>query len=328
MSARPDTSEVTQEEFEELFDQDGALEEEVDTVEDDSGEDDQEQEEEGEEDEEGDPQAQEDDDGDEDSDEEEEPESVDWEKAPAALKTEFDSVVQERDRWKKDYSKLQSDFTKRVNAFKEEEKSLPTLKAKAQSLDRFNALLGQHPQLQQLIEREVARLNNPMTAVKIPEGLEKDPAIQYLQQAFMPVIQNLQAELAEAKARVGKVDEWEAKNQDQEAEVQLNGLLDEARGQIKSMFGRDASEDEVTQVLRYMTENDYWKSGKTAAFHVFADQFRKLSQRTSVEKAKAKAKKFPAKMKGMNPSRVGKTRDAETPEEALAMALAEQGVGI
>lgn len=322
--ARPDFSEATEDEVKSLFDEDGPLEEPTD-VEDDSVAEDSEAEG-GQEEEEAD--APDRDDEEEDSDEEESAEAT-WEEAPAALRTEFETVQGERDRWKRDYGKLQSKFTERVNAFKEEERSLPQLRVKSEALDRWNSLLGQYPQLQQTIEREVARLQNPMAAVEIPKGLENDPAVQYakkLVESQTNYTRSLEAKVREFQATAGKVSGWENQQKDAQARQRLDGLLDEAKSEIKSMFGRDATEQEVTQVLQYMTQKNYFESGATAAFHLFRDQYKKLSTRVSDEKLREKSKKFPVRSKGISPAR-GKSRDAESPEEALAMAFADQGFG-
>lgn len=321
--ARPDFSEVTQEEVEKLFNQDSPLEDEPEADEEDSGEEDSGDEEENQEEETPDPEEEtegeeaESEESDEDEEEEEEPGNQWQERAERAERSSRN---------------LQSELTKRSNSLKEIERSLPQLRAKADALDRWNSLFGKYPQLQQVIEREVQRLENPMSGIEIPKGMENDPAIQFFQKSMETMMQqnrSLQAELRETRAKVGKVDEWENKSKEAEDKAKLDGLLDEAKAEIKSMFGRDATEQDLTEVLKYMVQKNYYDSGATAAFHVFRDQYRKLSTRASSENIRRKAGKFPARTKGVNPGRVSnRPKEAGSPEEAIAMALADQGAGI
>jgi hypothetical protein len=329
---RPDTSSVSEEDVEALFgtETDGDVSDDSETVEDDSGEETEEAEQvEGEE------PAEETEEGEESDDEEpeeesevaSEPKSLDWSKMPPAHRKAHEALMAEAQKWKKDYGKLQSDFTKRGQAQRTEERDLSNLREKASHADQWNALLGQNPELHKLIQREVARIRDPM-AQEIPEYLKSDPAFQYMQKTYDPMIRKLQSELAEARQVAGKVNQWESREKQAESQKTLDGLLDDARNRIKSGLGRDATEEEMTEVLKFMVENEYYRSGKLAASEVFGDRFEKAKQARQASTMRQKAGKFPARNKSVNANRVSRSsQDATTPDEAIARALADQGYG-
>lgn len=319
--ARPDFSEATEDEVKDLFNEDGPLEDPV--ADDESSE--ETEVEAAEEDEEAEPA--EDQEETKDESEEEEAEVANWEEAPEAYAKEYREAKEAAERWQKAHSKLQSELTRRSQAQREEERSLPAIRQKAQYADEWNSLLEKNPRLQQMIEREVAAMRNPASAIQVPKELEGDPAVQFMQNAFAQVLQPLQARLAQAEAAAGKVQSWENKNQEAHNEEKLNGLLAKAGDKIKTMFGRDATQEEITQVLQYMVDNQYFQNGAVVAMEVFGDQYEKQLAARNAAKMKEKSKKFPSRSKGVNPSRVGKSRDALTPEEAISMALADQGFG-
>lgn len=328
--ARPDTSEVTEEEFEALLHGDpegGDGEESEEPASDVDEESDAGAEEEPAEQEEGN-EASEAEEEDEEAPEETPEHS--WDSLEGTWhKTEYERVAAEAERYKKAHSKLQSDFTKRSQAEREEVATLSEVRTKAESFDQWNQILSQHPEVQKAIEEALAKVSDPLKAVQMPDYLQSDPALQYIKQAYEPVIQSLRAELAQVKQQAGKVGEWEKREQDTANRQKLDSLINDAGEKFKSMFQRDWSEDEKTDVLRYMVENKYYQSGKNAALAVFADQYEKTLASKANANMAAKAKKFPARNKTVNSARAVKnSQDASTPEEAIQRALADQGYGI
>ena len=318
---RLDTSAVTEDEVKALFNEDGPLEEPLEQENEEATEVEEEVEEaepaEAESEEEGEEPAQ-----------AEEPQAADWDEAPEAYRKEFDHEKSQREHWQKTCSKLQSDLTRRSQAQREEERTMPAIRQKAQYADQWNALLEQNPRLQQMIEREVAALRNP-TAMQIPKELQGDPAVKFMQDSFAQILAPLQQRLAQAEAAAGKVNQWESRNTEAANEQKLNGLLDQAGSKIKSMLGRDMTQADKDAVLQYMVDNQYFANGSVVAMEVFGDQYEKNLASRSAKRLQEKAKKFPARSKSVNPGRVaGKSRDAATPEEAISMAMAEQGFGV
>lgn len=334
MPSRPDTSEVSQDEVEALFGTDGEPQEEPEAVEENSGEEESEDSEPEEGTEEPEAEEQESSEGEEAEEEseeeeaEEEPGELDWSEVDPRYQEAFKSQQAEAHKWKKDYGKLQSKFTERGKAFQQEERTLSVLRAKAETVEQWENLLEQHPQLQQLIEREVSRIRDPLAAM--PKELAQDPAIQYMQ----PVIRSLQQKVEAYERKLGKIDAFESREVEAQNRAKLDGFLGETGSKFKAMFGKEAGEAEMAQVLKYMVDNGHFSGGKialsprAALLEVFGDQYEKAIQSRQASQMRTKAKKFPARGKSVNPSRVGKaSQDATTPEEAIARALADQGYG-
>jgi hypothetical protein len=112
-----------------------------------------------------------------------------------------------------------------------------------------------------------------------------------------------------------------------ENKAKLDTQLDASRAQIKAMFGKDATEEEVTEVLAYMVENKLYNNGKAAAIAVFADKYDTHMQQKYNQTMKEKSKKFPSQSKTVSSSRATPSKHARTAEEAIMMALNEQGEG-
>ena len=338
--SKPDVSQVTQAEVEALFDKDGELREPGSVVdmptddEDDAQEDedsaegdDEEQEAEAEEGEEESEAEESESDEDEEAEEEEEAE-LNWDEVDPQYREAFEAQQAEAAKWKRDYGKLQSKFTKESRALKQDEQTLNELRAQAQVASRWSAILEEYPELQKTLVRELERLKDPLQNAEIPDYLKEDPAFKFVRQTYEPVINALRAEIQGLKQKSGRIDEWDAKEQEAANRKRLDGLLDAAGKEFKSMFQRDWNEDEKTQVLRYMVEKKYYEDGGAAALAVFRSQYAKDLQARQSAKMREKAKKFPPRTKTGNVQRAPSTKkDALTPEEAIAMALAEQGFG-
>lgn len=324
---KPPTGEVDLEDVEALFDKDGDLRDEVQDKDDESEEpaEDESQEENGDEQEDAEEEAEEE--SEDDESEEEEEAELSWDALEDPRYQEaFNKAQQDAERWQKAHSKLQSQLTRESNARKEEDSNLSEMREYANAAREWNAILEKHPELQRVIEKELAKLQNPFRDDDLPDYLKGDPALKFVRERYEPIIRGLEQKLKAAEAKVGKVDSWEAKEQETRNRQRLDNLLSDAATQFKAMFGKDITDEERNQVLQYMVENKYYESGKTAAFHVFNGQYEKTLKGKATSDVRAKAKKFPARNKSVNAARVDKSpKHASSPEEAVAMALAEQG---
>lgn len=331
--SRPIGDEVTQEQVEALFDKDGDLREpgfdEDNSSEDQAEVDDEtegeeeaeeaESEEETEEEEESEEEESEEDD---EAEEEEESEEIDWDEVDDRVREAHDKAVADSQKWQKAHGKLQAELTKRSQSQREQDSSLEELRASANVAQQWNAILEQHPELQQVIEREIAKLKDPMGDV--PDYLKDDPAFQFMQKQN----QMLEQRLKQFEEKVKPVETWQSQQREQENRSKLDGLLGEAQGKFKAMFAREWTEAEKTQVLKYMVENKFYGNGRVPVLEVFGGQYEKTLKTRQSSDLKAKAKKFGTRSKSVNAARASKApRDANNAEDAIAMALADQGYG-
>lgn len=309
------STEVTEEEVTALFDEDGNLSEQTDDQETDEPEADDEepQEEEAEADEE------------ESESEEETEEELDWEAVDPRYKAAFEKFQSEAQKWQKDYGKIQSKWTKASQAQKEFESTRERLMERDQLLSRFEQALENNPKLVEMFKRELHGKADPFEDTDVPDYLKQDPAFKYVQERYLPVIRGLQQQIQEMSGKVSKVDEWEQQTTQAKYKEQLDNQLDAAKEQIKSIFGREAEEEELTQVLEFMVENKFYSNGKAAALAVFQDQQEKAVRDRIQRELKEKAKKFPSRQKSVNPSRAKESSNAQSVEDAIRMSLAEQG---
>lgn len=299
---------VTQEEVESLFDKDGDLREEP-----------QEQEE---------TQTEEQEEQTKDDTQEEQPEEeeLNWDTLDPRYKSVWEKTQSEAQKWKSDYAKIQSHMTKQAKARQEMESRLAEYQAQAERLSQWEALLGQHRGLEQHIQQFLAKASNPLE-MDVPDYLKDDPAFRAVQEKFVPYVQQLEQKLQMLEKKTGKIDEYERSVQEQQYKQQLDAQLAAAGDRIKAMFGRDATEEEITQVLEYMVENKYYNNGAAAAVAVFQDQYEKAVKTRYETEMAEKAKKFPARNKSVNGARAAApSKDAETADDAVRMAFAEHGI--
>ncbi len=307
-----DTSQVTEEEMAELMDNDGELRDEEFTKEE-ATEEETSSEEDGEE------------ESDDEEAEEEESTELDWESLPPAAKKAYEEAAKKAEHWEKNHAKLQSDYAKNSNSWKEKESAYSEAQAKAAELDKWEKFLESNTHARQALEAALAKEQNPFA--DMPEHLSKDPAVKYMQEKFMPYISKLEKELEGLKGKTGELDTLRSERIQAEGKAKLDTQLDASKAQIKAMLGREATEDEVTKVLEYMVENKFYGNGKAAALAVFSEQYDAHMQQKYNQTMKEKAKKFPSQSKTVSSSRATTSTHAKTPEEAIMMAMQEQGYG-
>jgi hypothetical protein len=332
MAKRPDTSSVSEEDVEALFEQhdlygadDKSGEDESPDVEEDSTAEEAEEPVE----EEAEAKGEDAEDGEEEPEEAEDEESeaeteqnLDWSKADKRLKDAFDAEQARAQKWEKAHSKLQSQLTRESKSRQQEESSLETLRAEAQEARQWNQLLDKHPELQQVLEQAIAKIKDPYADV--PDYLKADPLFQQMQRQNQALEQRL-ARFEQSLEPVKSIQEerTEAKHRER-----LDGLLNDANAKFKSMFGKDMEQSDKHAVLKYMVDNQYYLNGKNVAIEVFGSQYEQQLQAKRTETLKAKAKKFGTRNKSVSPTRATKlSQDAGSVDEAIARAMADQGYG-
>lgn len=318
MQGRPDTSEMTESDFKELFDSDGELRDapvERDEEEPEVEEEDTEQE------------AEEDQEAEDTEDEPEEEgddsEEVDWEAVDPRYKQAFEKTRSEAEKRQEEYRKIQSHMTKQSQQYKSFEQDRDRLTQRDLQLSKIEELLEAHPHLVDLIDKEVAKATNPLEAEEVPDYLKQDPAFQHMQKVYQPYIQKLEKQLQEVTKKTSRFDEMDRQQAEAKHKETLDAQLKGAGEKIKSMLGRDATEDEITEVLQYMVDNKFYGNGQIAALAVFGDRYEKSIAQRQQAKMKEKAGKFPARSKSVSPSRVKSGDDSMDLEDAIHAAMAE-----
>lgn len=250
-----------------------------------------------------------------------------WDGLDPRYKTAFEEAVQKAEKWQKEHGKIQSNWTKDSKARKDLESSLTGYKSKAENFDRWANLLDRHPGLEQHIESFLQRSGDPFQGAQVPDNLKENPALKYMQDTYSPLFKDVQQKLTMLEQKTAKIDEYERQIQEQEGKKLLDAQLDAAKDQIKNIFGRDATEDEVTEVLQFMVDNKFYNNGAAAAVSVFKDQYEQGIKQRYEREMQEKGKKFPPRTKSVNSARAaGPSKDAGSAEEAIAMAFAEQGI--
>jgi len=185
----------------------------------------------------------------------------------------FEKTRQEAEKFRKDYGKLHSKYTKNEMSRKEESRALQEYRQKADELQRWESLLERNPKLAQVVAQEVERLNNPYQAEEVPDYLKNDPMFQHIQKSVAPMIQQLQSKINYLEQKTGKLDQWESQQVEAKNRQYLDTQLGAAKEQVKAIFGKEATEEQITEVLEYMVENKFYSNGKAAALAVFGNQY-------------------------------------------------------
>lgn len=315
MQGRVDLSNMTQDQFESMTNDNGDLVETYQESEEEEIEesDDSEQEEETEEDQE---------ESEEEPDSGDDSEEVDWEAIDPRYKKAFEEARSEAQKRHEEYRKIQSHMTKQSQQSKEFEQHRQRLEERDNQLRQIEALLEQHPHLVDLIDRELAKATDPLESAEVPDYLKEDPAFKYIQQAYKPYVKGLEQKISTFEKKFSKFDEFERSQQESKNRQYLETQLDAAKEAVKSMFGRDATEDDVTKVLEYMVENKFYNNGKAAALAVFQDQYEKAISEKQQNRMKEKAGKFPSRNKSISASRVKAESDMDA-DDAIRASIAD-----
>lgn len=261
----------------------------------------------------------------EDETQEEESVELDWDAIPPAAKRAYEEAAKKADHWEKNHAKLQSDYAKNSNTWKEKERTLSEIQAKADELQKWEQFLASNHGARQALEAAIKAEQNPFG--DMPEHLSKDPAVKYMQDKFMPYISGLQKEIQELKGVKTEFASMQSERVQSENKAKLDEQLNASKAQIKAMIGREATEEDVTRVLGYMVENKFYGNGKAAALAVFFNEYDAHMQQKYNQTMKEKAKKFPSQSKTVSSSRATPPKHARTAEEAIMMAMQEQGEG-
>lgn len=321
--------EVSESEVLSMFDKEGDLRDEPQDVEQsvDEGQDDEPEEEEEaeeaeeqEEEEEEEPESEDEDEESEDEEEEEPEAELDWSKLPPEHKAAFDASQKEVAKLRKDYGKIQSKLHEQSQSRREEDQTTQTLRAAADQANEWNQILEQHPELMPQIVDLINKVQNPEAG--IPEHLREDPAVQFM----LEQNRRMERQIKQLSEQTKPLDEWKAEKQTAANRQKLDGLLNDANAKYKTMFKKDMGEAERTQVLKYMVENKYYNSGKTAVLEVFADAYEKSLNAKDASRLREKAAKFGGRSKSVNSRRAASSPKIESADDAIMQALRDQGL--
>lgn len=335
----PPADDVTETDVLSMFDKDGDLRDEPQGADEESADEGEEATEEGEgeetdaeeeTEEEGEDDSKAEEDEESDEAEEEEPESkVDWSKASPEHKAAHEADQKEIGKLRKDYGKLHSKYAEVSQSRREEDQTLQELRADAQTASQWNAILEQHPELQDQIIGLIEKAQNPDT--EIPEHLKDDPAIQF----FVEQNRRLQNQVRQLSEQTQPLNEWQNERQTAANRQVIEGILGEGAQKFKAMFKRDITEDEKTAVLRYIVQNKYYGTkdsrkgvGANAVLDVFGAQYEKALSAKRGSDLKAKANKFGGRNKSVNSRQATSAPKINSSNDAIKQALADQGLEV
>jgi len=320
-----------------MFDKDGDLRDEPQSVEESA----EGQENEEEQEEETDPNAEQEDeeeeeespDEDEESDEEEEDEpeaELSWDKVPPEHKAAYDASQKEVAKLRKDYGKIQSKLHEVSQSRREEDQTLEQLRSDAQIANQWTSILEQHPELQAQIVDLVKKAQNPDAG--IPEHLREDPAVQFM----LEQNRRLENQLRQLGEQTKPLNEWKSEQARAANKTKLDGIIGEAETKFKALFNKDMTEDDKTAVLKYMVENQYYGNPKNghkgaginAVLEVFGHQYEKALSAKEASRLREKAAKFGGRNKSVNPRRATSAPRIASGDDAIRQALRDQGQDI
>lgn len=319
-----------------MFDKDGDLRDEPQSVDEESADEGQENEEEQEEetDAEEEPDEEEDEEeSDEDSDEEDEEEEddaqaeLDWSEAKPEHKAAYDASQKEVLKLRKDYGKIQSKLHEVSQSRREEDQTLEQLRNDAQLANQWTSILEQHPELQDQIVALIQKAKNPSS--EIPEHLKEDPAVQFM----LEQNRQMQQQLRQLSEQTKPLNEWKSEQAKAANKTKLDGIIGEAESKFKAMFKRDMTEDDKTAVLKYMVDNQYFGNpknghkgaGSNAVLEVFGQQYEKALSAKDASRLRDKAKKFGTRNKSVNSRRATSAPKIASGDDAIRQALRDQG---
>lgn len=311
MSRQPDLSNLTQEQFESMTNDNGDLVETYQESEEEEEPEESEQEE-----------AEEEQEASEEEPQGDDSEEIDWEAIDPRYKKAFEESRSEAQKRQEEYRKIQSHMTKQSRQWKEFEQTRQKLEERNNQLTQIEALLEEHPHLVDLIDREIAKAANPLESAEVPDYLKEDPAYKFIQQTYQPYVKGLEQKISAFEKKFSKFDDFERSQQEAKNREILDTQLNAAKEAVKSMFGRDATEEDVTKVLEYMVDNKFYNNGKAAALAVFQDQYEKAISEKQQNRMKEKAGKFPSRNKSISASRVKAESDMDS-DDAIRASIAD-----
>lgn len=326
----PPVDEVSEADVLSMFDKDGDLRDEPQSADEESAEEGQEAEGDEEEETDAEPEAEEEEaeeSEDEESEETEDAPELDWSRASPEHKAAHEADQKEIFKLRKDYGKIQSKLHEVSQSRRQDDSTQEELRAGAQAASQWNAILEEHPQLIDIMVKEVEKLRNPLPD-EVPEHLKDDPAFQYMKQRYEPYIRTLEGKLKQLEKGQAPLNEWQAEKAQAVNRQKLDGLLDDAAGEFKAMFGKDMTEDDKTAVLKYMVDRRYYESGSNAALAVFGQQYKKSLSAKQGSTLRDKAKRFGSRTKSVNPRRAASAPKIESSNDAIKQALADQGMDL
>lgn len=270
---------------------------------------------------------------DEDSEDQETEESeIDWSKVDPKIKAAYEKAAEASAKWERNHAKLQGKFTKTTQAQREQETVLASLKQKATILDRLESIVQSDPRLEKYLESALTRQNNPLASAQAPVWADKDPMYQYIQETVAPIIGKLQNQIQQLSEKASGND---PESRQAKAQQNLDTVLDNISSTIKEKLGRDASEEDIEDALEYLVDNqllvnfDPKRAGalaKAVFYEKFGDQLEVASRKKYEMSLREKSKKLGTRTKTVNSKAQSKQKStqAESVEEAIAMAIAEQ----
>lgn len=259
---------------------------------------------------------------DEESEEETEAE-IDWSKLPKAAKKAFEAEREKALKWEKNHAKLQSQTHKLSASAKELETNLQAQREAMNTLNQLEAVFEKNPELMKMLESAVT---SEASGKKAPDFLEQDPVYKEIQNSVLPMIKGLQQTV---ETLTKERDDLRTTNQEKENRKALDQTLANARVSIKSMLGREATENDLTQVLAFIVDNKLYGAkdpAKAAVAAVFGDEYQTSVRDREKSKLRAKAKKFGTRTNGVNGARTSSQKQNLDLRGSIKQAFSEQGI--
>lgn len=264
------------------------------------------------------------------------PTSIDWEKLPQAARAAFEKANSEAQKWQKDYSKLQSKWTKESQSWKEKETTHAQLVERDAVLKQFEKILESNPDIYRSLQERVQKGNKPFSMQDIPDDLRSNPVVQLLENRILPYVQQLETKISQYEPKFQSLDQMTRESEEKQVRANIDAQINAGREQIAKLLGREATEDELQELIDWMNEErvigdhrnpeSFKRMGKMAAMEVFSERAEGVRAEKQQADLKEKAKKFPSRTKSVNPSRAVQERDARDFRDGIAMAMEEHGL--
>ncbi len=218
-------------------------------------------------------------------------------------------AIQAKIDYEKSYKELEKKYTRDRQNFAKYEKENKTYAEQVKLMQQFEQKLSQHPELVQQLQQAFSGQK------QLEPNLANDPLYKHLEPTLGKISQ------------LEKVlNQFQAKEQ----ETQANSLLDRAEAQAKTMFkdafGKDMGKEELGKLYQWMADNNI-ADGAMAFRNAFWDEYSSAVKQNTLTSQQAKKGLGTTKLNGVNSNIAkAKTDGKMTIRQAWKAAKAELGV--
>ncbi len=214
------------------------------------------------------------------------------------------------------YKNIEPAYTRGQQELKQTQSELATLKdsaegntAKTEFYDQMDNSVHSSPEKMALLQNILGQQANTDT---VDPALQDDPVYQHTRK--------LEQELAQLKQDFGSLSKG---TQKREVNDRIKSEVVEAKNTYKEMFGRDATDEQVNNILKEMDESNVYNA-KIVTKAMYSDEYAKSKTQEILSKEEAKRNMF-SNVTSMNSSAAVRNEKQDLSlRESFSAAIKEQ----